>query len=71
MSASLDPDTDLAQWQTFDDFSASHANFQRGQIEWLYRRRASNGLTPAFRRIGRRRYVHLGRFAELLLEGKG
>ena len=63
--------TALDQWLTFDDFPASHPNFNRSQIEWIYRNRARNGMNSAFRRIGKRKYVHVGRFAELLLEGKG
>lgn len=63
--------TDLDQWHTLDEFSEAHPNFNRAQLEWIYRNRHTNGMEPAFRRIGKRRYIHAGRFAELLLEGKG
>lgn len=56
--------TDLDQWRTFDDFPKKHPAFSRGQIEWLHRNRATNGFANAFRKIGRRRYVHVGIFAE-------
>lgn len=71
MQVQLGPNGDLDQWQTLDDFPRSHPNFNRAQLEWLYRCRENNGLAPAFRRIGKCRYVHAGRFSQLLLEGKG
>ena len=71
MHAAASPDTDLDQWQTLDEFISTHPNFYRSQLEWIHRNRHSNGMAPAFRKIGKFRYVHSGRFAELLLEGKG
>jgi hypothetical protein len=62
---------DLIHWQILDDFCTQHPNFNRSQIEWLYRNRERNGLKGVFRRIGKRRYIHAGRFASALLEGKG
>ena len=62
---------DLSLWSTLDDLPNKHPNFNRGQIEWLYRKRYTNGFSKAFRKIGNRRYVHLGFFADCLLEGAG
>ena len=58
--------TDLGQWFTLDDFPKAHSNFSRAQIEWLHRNRESNGFLPAFRKVGKRRYVHAGIFAQCL-----
>jgi len=59
--------TDLNQWHTLDEFPQVHPNFNRSQIEWLHRNRQINGFSSAFRKIGKRRYVHAGIFAECLL----
>ena len=63
--------TDLGQWYVLDDFSQEHTNFNRAQIEWLYRKRFTNGFNKAFRKIGKRRYIHAGFFAECLIEQEG
>lgn len=71
MQPSASTTTDLDQWQTLDDFPTSHPNFNRAQLEWIYRNRSTNGMAAVFRKIGKRRYLHAGRFAQALLEGKG
>ena len=71
MQTQASTSTALDEWLTFNDFPKSHPNFKRSQIEWLYRNRDQNGMATAFRRIGKLKYVHAGRFAELLLEGRG
>ena len=58
--------TDLAQWHTLDEFPQVYSNFNRSQMEWLHRNRAINGFAAAFRKIGKRRYVHAGILAECL-----
>jgi hypothetical protein len=60
---------DLDQWFTLDEFSQAYSNFNRSQIEWLHRNRETNGFIAAFRKIGKRRYVHAGIFAECLHKG--
>jgi hypothetical protein len=62
--------TELEQWFTLDDFPEAYPNFNRSQIEWLHRHRATNGFAAAFRKIGKRRYLHATIFAECL-HGKG
>jgi hypothetical protein len=71
MQAQPDPDTDLDQWDTFKMFTDQHDNFNRAQLEWIYRNRERNGMHGVFRKIGKRRYLHKARFAKALLEGKG
>jgi hypothetical protein len=61
----------LSQWLTLDDFPKTHTNFSRSQLEWLHRNRDINGFSKAFRKIGKRRYVHAGLFADCLLESAG
>ncbi|MDV6341124.1 hypothetical protein R2103_04995 [Nitrosomonas sp. Is24] len=60
--------TDLNQWFTLDEFSQAYPKFTRSQIEWLHRHRETNGFAIAFRKIGKRRYVHAGIFAKCLLK---
>ena len=59
---------DLSQWFTFDGFIETHPNFNRNQLEWLYRKRKTNMFARAFRKIGKWRYVHAGIFSECLHE---
>ena len=59
---------DLHQWHLLNNFHETYKNFSRGQIEWLYRNRNSNGFSNAFCKLGRKRYVHAGRLASLLSE---
>lgn len=62
---------DLDQWETFDQFPDSYPSFNRPQIEWIYRNRLENGFSKAFRKIGKRKYIHAGIFAACLHERGG
>ena len=57
---------DVDQWLTLDSFIQAHPNFKRSQIEWLYRNRENNGYLPAFKKVGRSRYIHAGIFSDCI-----
>ena len=71
MEVHKDTEAGLDQWDTFELFVKRHENFNRAQLEWIYRNREKNGMDGVFRKIGKRRYLHKARFARALLEGKG
>jgi len=66
MSDTSTSSQDLSQWITLDDFPLQYPNFNRAQLEWIHRNREVNGFDKAFRKIGKRRYIHAGKFAECL-----
>ncbi len=54
---------DLTQWQLLNNFHESYPQFNRGQLEWMYRNRETNGFSNAFCKVGRKRYVHAGKLS--------
>jgi len=55
---------ELDHWKPLDSFLEDHPQFQENQIRWLARNRDRNGFDRAFRKVGRRLYIHDQIFSE-------
>ncbi len=54
------------RWKPMGCFLKQHPQFQENQLRWLARNRDRNGFDKAFRKVGRRLYIHDELFAEAI-----